>query len=476
MKVVYLSENGVYINENDRVVKKELKYEKGVITSSIGYKHILNLTFKLPKNIEKDMLEAEAEKYIFTEGSLDYTKEYKINYVFKEFDEFYNVEAFVVEVETLKKEFKKYLNVFKYIDFISARPFVFKSYYDIVNGKPLNDIFIYLKEDEAFLSCFENGEFVFVKSVNKLNTLLKQLNKSMEEMEELLINKGLEREKYENGDEYDIVESFFSSFFMKVSNLINYSVNYYSLSKIDRIFFYSPFEINGFIDKYKNFWNLSGIDFEKYEVPTDYDPFDYTALIYNSRHYENEEENFSVFPKPVPFYKRRSGILTMVTLFSFAAIGADALYKYEIIKKQEETIYILNKKISKKKRESELIVKTVKNLKKQISSVKEQNIALQKQIADIGDKIMFLADIQKTPPVSNEISDLVRILKKYGLKLSSFEKNGIHTDLVVTSKFNNSAHIASFMKDMSKLGYKNVSSKQIKNSNGIYVSKVSYDE
>ena len=112
MKVIYLTDEYVYINENDRVVRKEFSYEKGIITASIGYSHILNMTFKLQKPIEKEMIEIEAEKYIFTEGSLDYSKEYKINYFFKEYEDYYNVEAFIIEIDKIKSEFEKYLKTF----------------------------------------------------------------------------------------------------------------------------------------------------------------------------------------------------------------------------------------------------------------------------------------------------------------------------------------------------------------------------
>ena len=134
---------------------------------------------------------------------------------------------------------------------------VFKSYYDIANDSPKkNDTFIFFDEDEAFLSCFENGEFVFVKSMTKLSTLSKQLNLSIEESKTILTTKGLNENSYEDENVFSIVESFFSQFFMKVNNLVNYSVSYYGLSKINRIFFYSSFEIENLYESFVSFWDL----------------------------------------------------------------------------------------------------------------------------------------------------------------------------------------------------------------------------
>ncbi|AZV47067.1 hypothetical protein C3L23_07210 [Nautilia sp. PV-1] len=477
MKVIYLSENYIYINENDRIIRKELSYEKGIITSSIGYKNVLNITFKLPKNIDKDMLEIEAEKYVFTEGSLDYNKEYKISYVFREFEEFYNVEAFVVDTEVLKKEFEKYLKVFKYIDFISLKPRIFKSYYDITGAAPKNDAFIYLDEEEAFLSCFENGEFVFVKSISKLSSLAKQLDKSLKEVIEILKTKGFNEENYEDKETYSAIENFFSQFFMKVNNLINYSVSYYSLSKIERIFLYSPFEIKGLIENYENFWNLSGIEFKKYSLDnTDYDSFDYTAAVYNSRHYLNEEENFSIFPKPVPFYKTKTGTLSLLAVVCFGFVAADAFIKYQTLKQQENKILVLKRKVQRIQREEKLLKTAIAKFQNEAVKLHEQNIDLQKQISDISGKVLYLDNIQKQEPVTNQLADLVKELKKYSLKLISFDKEGTHTQLILTSTFDNSSDIARLMKDLNSMGYKNVTSSEIKNNLGIYIAKVSYDE
>jgi hypothetical protein len=476
LRVIYLSKENVYINENDRIVKKSFCFEKGIITASLSYKHILNITFKLPKSIEKDMLEVEAEKYVFTEGSLDYSKEYKINYLFKEYDEYINVEAFVVETDILKTEYEKYLKVYKYIDFISAKPFVFKSFYDITNMAPKNDAFIYFDEDEAFLSCFENGEFVFVKSITKLSTLAKQLNLSIEETKTILTTKGLNENNYEDENVFSIVESFFSQFFMKVSNLINYSVSYYGLSKINRIFFYSSFEIENLYDSFVNFWDLSGIEFKKYEIPTDYDAFDYTATVYNSKHYQQENENFSVFPKPIPFYKTKTGVLVFLIFIFLTLILTDIFIKYRTINNQNSEILTLKKKISKNTRKQKLLKNAILKYQKEISEIKKENIAIQKQISDISEKVLLLENIQKKECVSNQFADLVNELKKYDLKLLSFEKNDNHINLIIISKFDNSSNIARFMKDLYNLGYKNVVLTEIKNKYGIYISKVSYDE
>ena len=475
-KVIYLAKDDIYINENDKVFKKEFSFEKGLVTTTIGYNSILNINFKLPKNIDKEFLELEAEKYLFKDGSLSYEKEYKIVYKFKEFEDFYNVEAFIVEVDVLKEECDEYIKTFKYIDFISAKPFVFKSFYEINEIDFKKDAFIYFSEEESFLSCFEDGEFIFVKGLNKFDSLVKKLGLTNKEAIELLNRNGLNEEAYLNKDHYKIIESFFSEFFMRVNNLLNYSYDYYKLNKIDRIYFYSSFNIKGLFQKYEQFWELSEIEFRRYETYSEYDAFDYTALIYNSNNYQNEKENFTIFTRPLPFYKTKIAQLAVFLFIGLLIIGVDAYLKYQKISYQQQEIFKLNKQISDNKKEIERFLKKIKVLKNKVKKLKIENSDLEKQIAEIENKINFLKNIQFSKLTTNEIADIVNGLSKYNLKLIFLNKVGNHIELEIVSKFKNSSKIASFMKYLSSLGYNNVQSREIKNENNLYISKVSYND
>ncbi|WP_457565041.1 hypothetical protein [Caminibacter sp.] len=476
MKVIYLRDDYILINEDDRIIKKEYKYEKGIVTATLPYKHIININFKLSKPLEEDMLEIEAEKYLFTNGSLDYSKEYKIVYKFKDYEDFYNVEAFVVEIDVLNRVFEKHLKTFKYIDFISANPFIFESFYDISGVLPQNDLFIFLSEDEAFVSCFENGEFLFVKSLTKLSNLSKILGIESEELKNLLLQKGLDESRYEEIEIYNTVDNFFSELFMKVSHLINFSVSNYRLNGINNIYFYSPFEINKIFEKYSDFWNLSGVKFKRFTLQSEYDPFEYCAVVYNSKHYQNENENFSIYPRPVPFYKRKSGQFILFVFVVIFLIGADILYKEVKIQNQQSEISILQEKIARQKRLSDMLRIAYKNYKNKISKLKSEEISIQKEIDKINSDIAYLYNIQTSKPFCDLLAENTNLLSKNSLKLISFDKKDKHIKMIIMSRFENSSSIAKFLNGLIKSGYKNVFSKKITSDKNIYISEVSYDE
>ncbi|HIQ50553.1 MAG TPA: hypothetical protein EYH54_01115 [Nautiliaceae bacterium] len=475
-KIIYLAKDCIYIVKNRKIIAKELSFEKGIVTGCINYSHILNMNFKIPKDVSEDLLEIEVEKRLFNEGTLSYEKEYKIVYKYKKLEDFYNVEAFIVEVDELKNAFKEYLKIFEYIDFISASPFVFKSFYELSKTDPKRDVFIYFGEEESFLSCFEKKEFVFVKSLNKLSLLAKNLNLSIEETKKLLIKNGLDEKKYEDKEQFLIVNNFFSDFFMKINNLIVHSIDYYKIEKIDNIYFYSSFDIKKLFEQYNNFFKENDINFKKYELDTNYDYFDYTAAIYNSKNYKNEKENFSIFPRPLPFFKTRLGVFVTILFVSLVLIGIDVVVKFTQIQQKKDRIFILTQELSHKKKKNSILSKQIKKLEKRIKELKKQNIALQKQLADINDKILFLKNIQFSKLTTNELADIINGLNRFDLKLLSFNKKKNCIEIEIVSKFKNSSKIAAFMKYLYMLGYQNISSKEIKNQNGLYISKVQIND
>ena len=466
----------MYEYKDGRVVKKEITKEKGIYTSLIYFKDIFNTTFKLPVNLDKEELLIKAEENVFNESSLDLTKEYKINYYFKKFDDYYLVDAFIAEVGVLEERFASFVKQVKYIDFISPAFYVFSEYYDIQNVSAANDIFIYFTEEDAFVAGYKDKEFIFVKSLDKFSKLLAATDLKKEEIIKLLKEKGLNKELYENEDLFNQIDSFFSQFFMKVNNLINYSKNFYHIENINNIYFYSDMEINNFFETYAPFWDLSGISFKKFAIDSEYDPFEYCAVIYNAKHLTDEEVNFSVFLRPPKFYKTQSGQFILFSLFVLLLVLGDAGYRYFVINQQENDILMLKKSLQKKEKKLKLTKLYIKKYKNNIKKEREIIANIDTQINDIASKINYLYDIKTAKLTFNEIAEIVNFTAKNNLKLINFSKNNDQIQVTIQSGLDNSNLIPKLLKKLLYLGYKDISSKKIENNQNSYTTVIKYTD
>ncbi len=475
-RVVTLFNDYMFVYENGRVIKEEKSFTKSVISTVLNFKNVYNLSFKLSKALSEEELLVEAEKYVYSQEILDLSKEYKIIYNFQKYDEFYYVDAFAVEVENLKSLMGDYLKEFKYIDFISFSPFVFKEYYDLANITPGVDVFIYFGKEDSYIVGYNKGEFVFVRSLDKLTVLEKELNKTADEIIELLKAKGLNKDRYEDDYTYEIIDTFFSKFFMKVSNVINYSVNFFKLNKIDKMFFYAPFNIVSLQEAYEDFWSMSNIDFKKLSLNVDYDPFEYTVAFYNAKYYKNENLNFSVFLRPPPFYKRPSGNLIFLLLGGILLIGLDASYKEYKISNFEKEKLILSLHYSTYKNKLDLAKRQIKFYNKNIKLLNVKFKKLSKEADVIYENIEKLSSMYEQPLFTNQYAKIVSLLEKYNLKINEFHKTKNSFSITVLSSQQNYNKIPLFLKNLRQIGFSNINFKNIENNSTSYKTKVFFDD
>jgi len=475
-RVVSLINDNMYIYENNTVFKEEVHRIKGIVTSTVSFKDVVNISFKLSKALTEEEIPVEAEKYVYDQNILDLTKEYEIVYNFQKYEEFYYVDAFAVESEKLEKLMGKYLETFKYIDFVSFAPFAFSSFYSVSNVTPLVDVFIYFNKDDAYIVGFKSGKFVFIRSLDKFSVLEKELNKSAEEIIEILKIKGVYKNKYDDEYTFEIIDTFFSKFFMKINNIMNYSINFFKLDKINRVYFYSPFKINGLIEQYSEFLNLSDVQLKHYLFDNDYDPFEYSVTLYNAKYFDNEDLNFSVFKRPLPLYKRESGKLFLFTLFLTSVIGLDAAYKkYELSKIQTEK-FLLQMRASNYQGRLDRIKKDIKNYDAKIKSSQKEMNGLLKRSDIVYKKIEKLYKYNNKSLFTNEYVKIVSLLEKYGLKLSHFKKAKNSFSIVILSSEAMYDNIPLFLNDLKNIGFTNVKVHSIENNSTSYRTKVMFDE
>jgi len=473
VKIINVAQKYQYVFDNGKVVKKELSKEKGIITSFIHPKNLLTITKKFDIHVSEEEILLEMEKYIYSYPGVDINKEYKTVFIPVKRQNSIIMEAILIDTQQIQKDFDDILKVYKYIDFISPSFLSWQEYYNLTKTEPKNDIFIYLNKDDAFLSAFDEGKYIFHKSLNKLNTLSKLLDKDINEVINILKTKGLDVSQYEDESEFNIIDKFFSEFFLKVFNIINISINDYQISKFERIIFYCPFEIKGLFKQYENYWDLNGIEFKRSALKTEYDHLEYLITIFNAKNYTNEEINLTIFPKPPNFLTTKTGfsivfILSILSVIAFAVYKNYSLYKEKIFVNKLENRYFSIENRYKQE------VKLMDKYKRENIKVTKKIDELNKDIEQIREKINILYKQAKEPLFYNILAKIAKSMEKFSLKADSIYKDNKKITIIIVSTYDNTKEITSFMNDLINYGFKDVKSVFISKKKNFYLSKVSF--
>jgi hypothetical protein len=475
MSVVYLKDAIVLLQREGRGKEEYSFSKKDIITSSIDLKDVIDYVFKLPKSLSKQELGVQAEIYFYENAGLDLTKKYITYFSYKDIknnDDYQLVEAISISHDKLKEIFKNSLQKVKYIDYISLSFMAYEKFYDLYHKKAKNDAFVYLDEKQSFVTVFKNGKYVYAKSLPLIDKLLKNLNIDYDDFVKIITLKGLDRDLYEPSEEfmYEEIDRFFSEYFTNINNRFSYGRSIFHIDQIDNIYFYTPFEIPRLNDRV-GFWTLSETLFHK--LPVEQFFLEKLILKYNAEHYK-DEMNFSIFPKPPKLYKRKSFQLFFVIFLSFFIFAGDYGYRWYNNNKLQQKIDELNNIIKRKKesisilkRKNKIILEKQKEYKKEIIKIKK-NIEYNKKL------LITSLDYLKYSRVTNDLLLITKLLKNNSLKTNSIIKNDNNFSITIIATVNKREHIAMFMKDLIKAGYKNVNTLSINNVKGVYNSIVRF--
>jgi ribosomal protein L22 len=406
------------------------------------------------------------------------SKRYQVIYIYRELEQENDtilVEAIAIEEEHIKKVFKNRIEKLKYIDYLTPQFLIFKEFYHITNIKPKIDAFVYLDEDTSFVAIYKDGEYLYSKSLNPLNLLLKQLNMSYKEFIELAQTKGLDKDSYEENEleKSELIDRFFSEFFMKINNILMYGRSVFYIDSIDRIYFYTPFKIKN-IDTFNDFWNLSGVEFNELVIDENIkiNQIDLLGLYYVKNNSDINQYNFKIFNRPPPFYKTEFGKYSIFVFLVLSLFGADYYYRMSVENKLNSDISklktILNKKETKARKEKiklQALEKKYNHLLKIKSGIRD-NIKFFTESVKLANKII------NKPKVSNDFVLFSKLLKLNHLRTLSIDENETKIVISVYTNKNNRKNIGRFMNDLLSNGFKNVETNEILLKDNLYISEV----
>lgn len=310
----------------------EFSKEQFVITY-LNTKNFINAQIEVSKNIpEEDLYDAINSK-AYDDLALDQAVEYQIQYIetygnLDENNRYFHV--FIVDPLETTHIFANAIEKLKYIDVIIPVPLLIKSLYskEIIDSNGVH-CFIYLQENDAFVTIYGEKEFLYTKSIKY----------SYIEMHERFC------ELYGERIDYDTFISFLTSkslkdttneyteyfiklykeLFANINDILTYAKRAFDIEKFEHLYIGSQLQSVTKLDEMLEVeLNIKSSDFE-FKYGFESNEGEYIDQIHSLMNlYTTIPEtdtykcNFTSYERPPAFMQRESGKIILLTAASFA--------------------------------------------------------------------------------------------------------------------------------------------------------------
>ncbi len=478
--------NAFLLTPKGEIKPSSLKAKKALHASRIRYSDIITHSFKFDKKYpSRDELTLAVEMKMYEDLALDIQKEYKIFYIEKEteVENIHLIEAFAYEKNELIEKYAESFKKIKHLDYIAIPVLAFKTLYTDNNMPKANDVFIYIGEDEAFLTFYKEGHYISSKKVKSLEDMLKELETknlrpSMEELKEIIRTKGVCKENYTlfEYDMYEYMTEYFEAIFSTIKNLALHNRNIYNFASLDNVYIRFeegvvpdlPLLAGRYLEESKLFpLNL-------YKEQTDYDFLDILCAHYIQAVDETDGLNITFYKKRIPFYRRESGRFALAAAAGIVFVAIyPAWQQYEIHQLENENRQ-LQERLDGLKVRSKKLQKRYTSIKKEITTYEKERSRLRQKFAhlrSVADTLLALKSADEQ--YATMLVQINELLHKYGLRVDKVTQSGEKSlDLELISKENRRDTIALFMQDLMRNGFSKVTSDEIEHDDDSYKSIV----
>jgi len=301
------------------------------VLSYLNTKDFIHAQIEISKNIpDEDLFDAITSK-AYDELALDQAIEYKIQYI-EIFDildeENRHFHLFIVDPLDITKTFLHPVEKLKYIDIIIPVPLLIKSIYarEIINTSGVH-CFIYIQEDDAFVTIYQNQEFVYTKSIKY--SLLDMHEKFCElygervDYDEFLHFFSKINLKESNSDYKEFLIRLYKELFANINDILTYAKRAFEIEKLEHVYIGTEVQtITQLHEMLEVELNIKSTEFNfDYGFETDKQYVDQLHMLMHLYSNIPEDEkyscNFTLYTRPPKFIKRESGKLIILTLASF---------------------------------------------------------------------------------------------------------------------------------------------------------------
>jgi len=449
---------------NNTLSEGDLKFydRKNFYISYIYMKDLTTGSVEITNAIGEEDLNDAIEVQAYDELGLDTAEEYTIKYIESNSSDSENrvFNIFAIPLNKISELFEDMENI-KHIDYITPAPLLFSALYKkeyLSRGKV--DSFIYLDYNDAHISIYQDGEYLFSKtltfSLKKINEeFAKSLGQHIDEKEffNLLKVQGL---KTTDSTVQKSLIKIFGEMLNYVKDVLQFAKRSNSLESIDNIYITSKIgDIKG-LPEFAN--SYTDIDCSKLEIKVsknsseiEIDPICEIMTIF-AREYQNSSDdtlNISMFKKEPPFFTRPSGKLTKTVAAAMIVSLAYPLYQvgqtyllekeYKLLNNHHNTLSI---NVSSMKTSMAEVVKQNKEVDEKLK-VKDKELAFRT-------KLLYQIYSKKVsyPMKAKVLNDLFKKVNKHRSKITRFENHD--RELILSVRSSKDKYITELIKELSK--------------------------
>ncbi|HIP15435.1 MAG TPA: hypothetical protein EYG74_08100 [Sulfurimonas autotrophica] len=427
-KETYFNGISSFITE---VTAPEFSKDQFVI-SYINTHDFINAQISISKNIpEEDLFDALNSK-AYDELALDQAVEYKIQYIesFNTLDEenrYFHV--FIIDPLVITNTFTKVVEKLKYIDVIIPAPLLLKSLYtkELIDSNGVH-CFIYIQENDAFLTIYGDKEFIYTKSLKysliEMHERFCELYGERIEYAEFINFFSKESLKDTRSEYKEFFIRLYKEFFANINDILTYAKRAFEIEKFEHVYVGAQIPtVTKFHEMLEVELNIKSSEFDfdyGFETESGYiDQLHSLMHLYPTLPKEERYEcNFTEYKRPPKFIKRESGKL-IILIFASIALAFSYPITYWVLtyaqELQEDLLKQEYKRVHIKKVTREA---TIKN--RQVEKDKALKLLTREktEYTEKRNTLMKIHEVKVDYPMKAKLLTMfTKDLNKYGVKI-----------------------------------------------------------
>ena len=408
------------------------------VISYINTREFINAQIEISKNIPQEDLFDAINNKAYDELALDQAVEYKIQYIetFNTLDEenrYFHV--FIVDPLDITNTFLKIIEKVKYIDVIIPSPLLIKSLYtkELIDSNGVH-CFIYIQENDAFLTIYGNKEFIYTKSLKysllEMHERFCELHGERIEYEEFIRFFSKENLKETTSEYKEFFIRLYKELFANINDILTYAKRAFEIEKFEQVYIGTQLQtVTKLYEMLEVELNIKSSEFEfDYGFETENTYIDqlhalmhlYTTIPKDERY----ECNFTEYKRPPKFIKRASGKLIILILAAFALAFAYPITYWVLTYAQALQEDLLQQKYKELHTIKITREATIKNRQADKSRVLKLLAKEKSEYTDKKNTLIKIHEVKVDYPMKAKLLTMfTKDLNKYGVNIEAVKYN-----------------------------------------------------